>query len=248
MTIKLENVMDEGFKINTLDISHELGIKHSQVTRRLKGLQVSLGEVKEGLRAFKAVEVLKEYRGKKFTSYDLDSYSFLLFMSRMKSPIALELVRQVIISNEFNEGLLKTVMSECSELEKEIVELRIFRDVYEAQLKIGGIKKDQLEYEYHQYVVLNFNKIFPEYIYVESEHVLPDNDQVDIIAKDRQTLQPVLIELKIDNDSAHKQLRSYAVYFDYPILVRLSPDEFPEHRKVEGIIYKSYKFERSSAA
>ena len=97
------------------------------------------------------------------------------------------------------------------------------------------------EKNYHSFMVSNFNRIFPEYIFVDSEFSLSgeDRDRVDILAKEIKTDRPVIIELKVGSISAHKQLRSYAYHFKNPILVNVS-ESLPKSRR-EGIIYRTYE-------
>jgi len=116
-------------------------------------------------------------------------------------------------------------------------DLSIYKKIYDVNIKIKNIpSKRQEEKKYHEAVVLNFKDIFPKYEYIEKEYKLPDGDQVDILAKEQEKSRPVIIELKVTKESAHRQLRSYACNFINPILINLSR-EMP-YKEVKGIIYK----------
>lgn len=74
-----------------------------------------------------------------------------------------------------------------------------------------------------------------KYVFIKSQYSLPDQDLMDIYAKTIEGEQPVIIELKKGNKNGYRQLRSYAVFFDNPILINIS--EKPVVKKKKGIIY-----------
>lgn len=70
------------------------------------------------------------------------------------------------------------------------------------------------------------------------EHRLPDLDRIDILAKDKNTGQDVIIELKKFSKDGYRQLRSYGYYFENPRLINISEKEVPN--KKEGIEYFTF--------
>lgn len=96
------------------------------------------------------------------------------------------------------------------------------------------------EKKYHDFIVKNFNDIFPSFVFVKNEVALSgeDRDRLDILAKEKESGRPVIIELKLGNRSAHKQLRSYAFHFENPILINIS-ESLPNAMR-EGILYRTY--------
>lgn len=97
------------------------------------------------------------------------------------------------------------------------------------------------EKTYQNKIIENFSNIemFNNYVFVASEKKLNDGDKIDIFAKTKDNSRPVVIELKIQNKSGRKQLRSYATHFDNPILINIS-EEYPSNI-TEDIIYLTYK-------
>lgn len=95
------------------------------------------------------------------------------------------------------------------------------------------------ESHYHNNIINNFSAYFPNYDFVDNEVVTSDGaDRIDILARCKKTGGDVIIELKVGNKSAHKQLRSYAYDFEKPILINISEDEVRNKR--EGITYLTY--------
>jgi len=96
------------------------------------------------------------------------------------------------------------------------------------------------EKKYHSFMVANFKKIFPDYEFIRNEFALSgeDRDRIDILARELLTGRPVIIELKVGDRSAHKQLRSYAFHFENPILINVS-ERLPRSMR-DGILYRTY--------
>lgn len=102
-------------------------------------------------------------------------------------------------------------------------------------------KKCQIpESEYEKKIIQNFNKIkqFKNYNYINNQVQLKQLDRIDILAKDIDTNKFIIIELKKNKVSAHRQLRSYAVEFDQPILINIS-EKIVENKR-DGIIYLTF--------
>lgn len=103
--------------------------------------------------------------------------------------------------------------------------------------KSGG--RNSIENRYKQKIANNFKCFFPLYSIVGTEVQVSDSrDRIDILAVCDQTGSDVIIELKVKNKAAHKQLRSYAAGFDNPILISIT-ESYPEIA-CDGVIYKTY--------
>ena len=96
-----------------------------------------------------------------------------------------------------------------------------------------------LEKDYGDAIELNWPSIFPYLDLVAREYKLEEGDRLDFFAFSKDGNQPVIIELKLGNKSAHKQLRSYAVEFNNPILINIS-ETLPSNPRPD-IIYKTFK-------
>ena len=102
-------------------------------------------------------------------------------------------------------------------------------------------KKDgHSEAIYEKLLVTNFSEIeqFNKYEIVGSQIDTPGGDRIDILAKDIVSKRPVIIELKRGDKSGHKQLRSYAIHYDNPILINISVSAVK--RKRQDIIYYTF--------
>lgn len=99
-------------------------------------------------------------------------------------------------------------------------------ELFSSQVK-SHIKNDYLEKDYEADIVKNFDKIFPEYIFLKKQKAVGKDvrDFIDIYAKDRETERDVIIEIKLGSKNPRKQLMRYAFYFDKPILVSLTQKE-----------------------
>lgn len=97
------------------------------------------------------------------------------------------------------------------------------------------------EKKYHGKLIDFFDSAFPYLEFIGSE-IRPhddDRDRIDILAKCKESGRDAIIELKLGNKSAHKQLRSYAYGFEDPILINVSEDDVKTKR--EGIVYTTFK-------
>jgi hypothetical protein len=103
-----------------------------------------------------------------------------------------------------------------------------------------GPKAEKTERDFERDIIDNFNEIshFKNFVYVGSQIKLKCGDRVDIVAREVKTQRDVLIELKLGGISGHKQLRSYAVDFNDPILINIST-QMPKNTQA-GIEYLTY--------
>jgi hypothetical protein len=103
-------------------------------------------------------------------------------------------------------------------------------------------KNKPTEESYRKSLIQIFSTIkeFNSYVIVGTEAYLSqeDKDRVDVLAKCTETDRDVIIELKLGNKSAHKQLRSYAVHYENPILINIT--ETTVKRKRHDILYFTF--------
>lgn len=90
------------------------------------------------------------------------------------------------------------------------------------------------EQHYRNAVVGSFSTIIPfqDYELAGIEVALSDNDRdrIDILARCIESNRDVIIELKLGSKSAHKQLRSYAVHYDNPIMINVTENTVKNQR------------------
>jgi len=86
----------------------------------------------------------------------------------------------------------------------------------------------------NEYIVKNFDLIFPKYTFVNKE-VKIDKYRIDILAKEIEPNRDVIIELKISNKNTTSQLLQYSKYFSNPILVSVNNGKVKN--KCKDIIY-----------
>ena len=80
------------------------------------------------------------------------------------------------------------------------------------------------EADLHAAVVTNFSNAFPTFEYVASQVKTKAGGFIDILAKERNTKRPVIIELKLKDKNCARQLYGYAVDFENPILISITEE------------------------
>lgn len=100
--------------------------------------------------------------------------------------------------------------------------------------------KGTSEYELESELVNKFNSIhqFNKYSYVCRQFKLKSLDRIDVLCSEKDTDRPVIMELKKGDTSAHRQLRSYAVEFDNPVLINIS-EKMPRNLR-DDILYFTF--------
>jgi len=221
---------------NSLDFSKTFNIKHREVSVRIESLKKTIieGEIPFA-ENYTADTVSAEYRGNKFTTYNMSRGFFLLLCTRFKGRNILHTLTNTITGLIFLEEELSHKINEDEEL-------ITYKNLFHAMVALGdAVKKNEPELLFKKKVLSNFKEIFPNYTFIQCEYILPDGDRVDILARSNDLLPvDVIIELKPYNKSAHKQLRSYATNFANPILINLTPGEVKESLKVDGITYINF--------
>lgn len=81
----------------------------------------------------------------------------------------------------------------------------------------------------------NFNSIFPEFEFIQTEKVIDGIGRIDILAKKGE--QFVIIELKAGRKNPNKQLIAYASEFKSPILIGITEESLPKESILQGIQY-----------
>ena len=94
----------------------------------------------------------------------------------------------------------------------------------------------ETEKNYEKRVIENFENLFPNYIFVKNQVFIKNLGVLDILAEEKETKRPVIIELKRDSTNPKRQLLAYATDFENPILVSLTKKDCLN--KHEKIIYK----------
>ena len=97
------------------------------------------------------------------------------------------------------------------------------------------------ESEYREIIINRFSELFPGYDFVGKEMGAFPMGRIDILAKCKSTGRAVIFELKKGATSPNKQLIAYASIFKNPILIAITETEFPDEKKLDNIIYLTYK-------
>jgi len=101
---------------------------------------------------------------------------------------------------------------------------------------IGGYFECDLE----KYIINNFDNLFPDYKFINNQHKIVGVGVIDILAHDKKSKRPVIIEIKRRGFSPNRQLIAYGSQFDNPILVGVTEQEVSE--KLDSVIYKIIKY------
>lgn len=98
--------------------------------------------------------------------------------------------------------------------------LYYYREIY--SYEESKLKTSKSEKQIQDYIIQNFNKIFPNYIFVGKEVCVNKIGKIDILAKDKKSKRDVIIEIKKGEQNPNKQLLAYAKGYDNPILVGIT--------------------------
>lgn len=98
--------------------------------------------------------------------------------------------------------------------------IKVASDKFLEVLRAGRTNEADL----HEAVVTNFSNAFPTFEYVGSQVKTKAGGFIDILAKERDTKRPVLIELKLKDKNCARQLYGYAVDFENPILISITEE------------------------
>lgn len=93
----------------------------------------------------------------------------------------------------------------------------------------------------------NFCYAFPDYELVGAEIPVAGVGRIDVLAKDKESKRPVIIELKTGSRNPNKQLLAYATKYDNPILVGITENNLSSANIHKGIFYFTFsELKRSS--
>ena len=99
-------------------------------------------------------------------------------------------------------------------------------------------QREFTEKEMQNYIVKNFVKIFPNYIFVTKEKVVPNVGRIDIFAVEKSTRRAVIIELKKGAKNPNTQLLAYSQHFDNPVLIGSTENITSEADGINYILFK----------
>ncbi len=86
-------------------------------------------------------------------------------------------------------------------------------------------------------VLDNFEKIFPDYTFVQTERPVDGVGRIDIYGECAK--RPVIIELKAGRKNPNPQLLAYGSRFYNPILIGITENQLSENQKNKNILYLS---------
>lgn len=99
-----------------------------------------------------------------------------------------------------------------------------------------GKKEKELELQHK--LVMNFSKSFPNFEYIKSEAKTKAGGFIDILAREKTTNRPVLMELKLGNKNCARQLYGYAVDFENPLLISITQERVnKQHSDIVYLIF-----------
>lgn len=129
---------------------------------------------------------------------------------------------------EYKESFLNVFDDEILKIRYGSSTMTYFKMLYSVMIKHdfeyeeSKNKKHKSEYYVNKFVKDNFNKIFPNYIFIKDEYIVKNIGKIDILAKDKISGRDVIIEVKKDKENPNKQLLAYSKEFDNPILIGIT--------------------------
>ena len=95
-----------------------------------------------------------------------------------------------------------------------------YKDIY--SYSKSKLKNSKSEKQIQDYIIQNFNTIFPNYEFVGKEISVKSIGKIDILAKDKESGRDIIIEIKKGEQNPNKQLLAYAKGYDNPILIGIT--------------------------
>lgn len=111
-----------------------------------------------------------------------------------------------------------------------------------------GVPRKFKEKQLQNNLLDNFCNAFPNYDLSGAEISVDGIGRIDILAEDKESKRPVIIELKIGSRNPNKQLLAYATKFKNPILIGITETELnPEIKNKDILYYTFYELEEGAA-
>lgn len=99
----------------------------------------------------------------------------------------------------------------------------------------SGKERNYEEKKLHDYIVDNFNIIFPDYRFIGSEVVIENIGRIDILGEEKTTNRKIIMEIKVGGHNPNSQLYAYGAHYNNPILVGVVDDSFSN--RLDSIVY-----------
>lgn len=96
--------------------------------------------------------------------------------------------------------------------------------------------RENREKDMQSYICQNFETLFPNFEFVKSEFVIKSG-RIDILAEEKSSKRPVIIELKTDNKNPTIQLLAYSKEFINPILIGVTEKKLANSKMDDDITY-----------
>ncbi|HGI4361159.1 TPA: endonuclease NucS domain-containing protein [Streptococcus agalactiae] len=96
--------------------------------------------------------------------------------------------------------------------------------------------RENREKQMQEYIIRNFELLFPDFVFVKTEHAIKTG-RIDILAEDKNSKRPVIIELNAKNKNPTLQLLAYSKEFINPILIGISEQEVLDTKIDNEIMY-----------
>lgn len=139
------------------------------------------------------------------------------FIEFLKIKIESNNLELKLLRKELNNPIYYTLYkSESLTYLKDILDIEIY--YYNQTDRKENITEKQIQ----DYIIQNFNKIFPNYIFVGKEICVDKIGKIDILAKDKESGRDVIIEIKKGEQNPNKQLLAYAKGYKNPILIGIT--------------------------
>lgn len=180
---------------------------------------------------------MRKYTAERMLTELFDCNTFEKFFTKV-SKIKLDIKEKeefddLCLAIESMRLLYNFDLTACIYLKDSIISERVMRIQ-------GSSNGDLKESEMSDYIVENFNKIFPNYKFIKREEPIEPIGRIDILANDNITKRTVVIELKVKKKNPNTQLLAYGKNYKNPILIGITEDELDKKKKLSNITYMNF--------